>query len=134
MGVGKYGLVLTVALSFGVAAWPGATQTSVVRGVTVAVTAGNLEPETGIWDFAIAFDSRGPQLDDELMESVVLAGDGRQVRPLAWEGARPGGTHRAGVLKFMPMQPRPKELELRIMRRGEAKPRVFRYVFGDWSA
>jgi hypothetical protein len=94
-----------------------------------------LDPDNGIWDFAVAFDSRGPRLDDQLMDSIVLAGDdGRVVKPLAWEGAQAGGTHRAGVLKFVALKPRPKELELRLQRPGEKAPRVFRFVFGEWSA
>lgn len=134
MSNAKFAFILALLISVGVAAWPSVTQTSVAHGVTVAVTPGNLEPDNGIWDFAIAFDTRGQKLDDELMDSVVLVGDGRVARPLAWEGAQAGGSHRAGVLKFIALKPRPKELELRIARRGEPKPRVFRFVFGDWSA
>lgn len=130
----KFAFILALLISVGVAAWPSVTQKSVVQGVTVAVTPGNLDADSGMWDFAVAFDSRGARLNDELMESVVLVGDGRQVKPLAWEGAAAGGTHRAGVLKFIAMKPRPKDLELRITRPGEAKPRVFRFTFGDWSA
>jgi hypothetical protein len=134
MGNGKFALILALLISVGVAAWPSGTQRSEAHGVTVAVTAGSLDPDNGIWDFAIAFDSRGPRLNDELMESVVLAGDGREVKPLAWEGAQAGGKHRAGVLKFVALKPRPKELELRLQRPGEKAPRVFRFVFGEWSA
>ena len=134
MGNGKFALILALLISVGVAAWPSVTQRSEAHGVTVAVTPGNLEPDNGIWDFAIAFDSRGPRLNDEMMESVVLVGDGRQVKPLAWEGAQAGGTHRAGVLKFVALKPRPKEMELRMQRPGEKAPRVFRFVFGEWSA
>jgi len=134
MGNGKFALILALLISVGVAAWPSDTQRSVVGGVTVAVTPGNLDPAHGIWDFAIAFESRGTRLNDELMDSVVLVGDGRQVKPLAWEGVGPGGGHRAGVLKFVAMKPRPKELELRMQRPGEKAPRVFRFVFGEWSA
>jgi hypothetical protein len=134
MGNGKFALILALLVSVGVAAWPSGTQRSVVRGVAVVVTPGTVDPANGIWDFAIAFDSRGPRLNDELMDSVVLVGDGRAVKPLAWEGAQAGGTHRAGVLKFVALKPRPKELELRMQRPGEKEPRVFRFVFGEWSA
>ena len=134
MGNGKFAIILALLISVGVAAWPSVTQRSEAHGVTVAVTPGNVDADNGIWDFAIALDSRGARLNDELMDSVVLAGDGRQVKPLAWEGAQAGGTHRAGVLKFIALKPRPKELELRMQRPGEKAPRVFRFVFGDWSA
>ncbi|MCG2592690.1 hypothetical protein LZ009_07825 [Ramlibacter sp. XY19] len=133
MGNGKFAIILALLISVGVAAWPSATQRSVAHGVTVAVTPGNLDAGNGIWDFAIALESRGTRLNDELMDSVVLLGDGRQVKPLAWEGAGPGGSHRAGVLKFVALKPRPKELELRMQRPGEKAPRVFRFAFGEWS-
>ena len=134
MGNGKFALILALLISVGVAAWPSATQRSEAHGVTVSVTPGSLDQDNGIWDFAIAFDSRGQRLIDELMDSVVLVGDGRQVKPLAWEGAQPGGNHRAGVLKFIALKPRPKELELRLQRPGEKAPRVFRFAFGEWTA
>lgn len=134
MGNGKFAAILAVLISVGVAAWPSVTQKSVAQGVTVAVTPGNLGEDSTIWDFAVAFDSQGRRLDDEVLDNVVLVGDGRRVKPLAWEGEKAGGRHRAGVLKFIAIQPRPKELQLQMTRSGEAKPRVFRFVFGDWSA
>jgi hypothetical protein len=134
MGNGRFAAILAVLISVGVAAWPSVTQKSVAQGVTVAVTPGTLDADASIWDFAVAFDSQHKRLDDEIMDSVVLLGDGRRVKPLAWEGEGVGGRHRAGVLKFIAIQPRPKELQLQLQRPGEAKPRVFRFVFGDWSA
>ena len=134
MGNLKFAAILALLISVGVAAWPSATQKSVVQGVTVAVTPGNVAADSGMWDFAVAFSSRGKRLDDEVMESFVLVGDGRSVKPLEWEGEKAGGKHRVGVLKFMAIQPRPKELELRLVRPAEPKPRVFRFSFGDWAA
>jgi hypothetical protein len=134
MGNGRFAAILAVLISVGVAAWPSVTQKSVLHGVTVAVTPGNLGEDSSIWDFAVAFDSQGKRLDDEVLDNVVLLGDGHRLKPLAWEGEKAGGKHRAGVLKFIAIQPRPKELQLQMTRSGEAKPRVFRFVFGDWSA
>ena len=134
MGNGRFAAILAVLISVGVAAWPSVTQKSVVQGVTVAVTPGNLDEGSSVWDFAVAFDSQGKRLDDQIMDSVVLVGDGRRIKPLAWEGEAKGGRHRAGVLKFVAMKPRPKELQLQMVRPGESKPRVFRFTFGDWSA
>jgi hypothetical protein len=134
MGNGRFAAVLAVLISLGVAAWPSVTQKSVVQGVTVAVTPGNLDEDSSIWDFAVAFDSSGKRLDDEVLDSIVLVGDGHRMKPLAWEGEKAGGRHRAGVLKFIAIKPRPKEMQILMTRPGEAKPRVFRFVFGDWSA
>ena len=93
-----------------------------VQGVTVAVTPGNLDEDSSVWDFAVAFDSQGKRLDDQILDSVVLVGDGRRIKPLAWEGEAAGGKHRAGVLKFIAIQPRPKEMQLQMTRarRGQA--------------
>ena len=103
------------------------TQTSTVQGVTVAATAGNLGPRTTVWDFAVVLDSRNQELPDNLVDNAVLLDDsGNMQRALIWEGAPSEGRHRAGVLKFFaPGGPRPQWVELRIMRPGEARPRVF---------
>ena len=136
MGNGKFAAILAVLISVGVAAWPAATQTSVVQGVTVAVTPGNLEADSSIWDFAVAYHAApGRQLKgDEPMDNFVLMGDGRRMKPLAWEGDRDGAKHRAGVLKFIAIQPRPKDLELQLQRPAEKQPRIYKFLFGDWSA
>ncbi len=134
MGNARFAAILAILISLGVAAWPTVTQKSVAHGVTVAVTAGELHEDASIWDFAVAFDARGRKLDDEVMEDFVLVGGGHIVKPLAWEGQGAATGHRAGVLKFIAIRPRPKELELRLARKGEAKPRVFRFAFGDWTA
>ena len=137
MGVRKIAVVLTllVCVCVGVAAWPSVTQTSEVHGVTVAVTPGNLEADSSIWDFAIAFDAGGRRFHDEVLDDVVLVADGVRIKPLAWEGEPTGVIgHRAGVLKFVAIHPRPKEMQLEMTRPGETKPRVFTFVFGEWSA
>lgn len=136
MGNGKFAAILAVLISVGVAAWPSVTQTSVAHGVTVAVTPGNLGEDSSVWDFAVAYDAQRPRTlrGDEPLDHFVLVGDGKRVRPLAWEGDRDGVHHRAGVLKFIAIQPRPKELELQLVRPAEKQPRIFRFVFGDWSA
>jgi hypothetical protein len=136
MGNGKFAAVLAVLISVGVAAWPAVTQTSVVQGVTVAVTPGNVGAGSTVWDFAVAYHAAGTRQlkGDEPLDDFVLLGDGRRMKPLAWEGDKDGTQHRAGVLKFIAIQPRPKELELRLQRPAEKQPRVFRFGFGDWSA
>ena len=58
MGHVRFAAILAVLISVGVAAWPSVTQKSVVQGVTVAVTPGNLDEDSSIWDFAVAFDRR----------------------------------------------------------------------------
>lgn len=107
------------------------TQTSTVRGVTVAVTAGNLSPEASVWDFAVVLSSADKALPDDLVKSAVLVDPrGRKYQALIWEGAPSSGRHRAGVLKFIAIKPRPEWIELHISRPGEAKPRKFGWLLG----
>jgi hypothetical protein len=136
MGNARFAAILAVLISVGVAAWPSVTQKTVVQGVTVVVTPGNLAQDSSIWDFAVAYDAAGTRRlqGDEPLDHFVLLGDGRRMKPLAWEGDKAGTKHRAGVLKFIAIQPRPKELELQLQRPAEKKPRVYRFVFGEWSA
>jgi hypothetical protein len=135
MGLFKFAAVIALVVSLGVEAWPAVTQTSEVHGVIVAVTPGKLEPDSDIWDFAISFEAGSLSLDDDVMEQVVLVAEGLRVKPLAWEGQATGVKgHRAGVLKFIALHPRPREMQLEMTRPGEAAPRVFTFVFGEWSA
>lgn len=102
------------------------TQTSTVQGVTVAATAGNIDPATTVWDFAIVLDSRDRDLPDNLVDNAVLLdSSGNTQRALVWEGAAPDGKHRAGVLKFLAPMDQPRWIELRITRPGESRPRTF---------
>jgi hypothetical protein len=108
------------------------TQTSTVQGVTVAATAGNLGAQTTVWDFAVVLDSAGQLLGDDLTRSAVLVDShGHEQPALVWEGAGSDGTHRAGVLKFFAVSPRPDWVELRITRPGEARPRTFSWLLGS---
>jgi len=136
MGNGKFAAILAVLISVGVAAWPSVTQKTVVQGVTVAVTPGTVDEDSSVWDFAVAYDAQGVhQLKgDEPLDQFVLVGDGHRMKPLAWEGDREGRHHRAGVLKFIAISPRPKELQLELARPAEQAPRIYRFVFGDWAA
>jgi hypothetical protein len=102
------------------------TQSSTVQGVTVAATAGNIDPDTTVWDFAVVLDSRDHELPDDVAgNAVLLDSRGNTQRALVWEGAPHEGRHRAGVLKFMAPADAPQWIELRITRPGEARPRVF---------
>jgi hypothetical protein len=102
------------------------TQTSTVQGVTVAATAGNIGPDSTVWDFAVVLDSRDRELPDDVAGNAVLLDDsGHAQKALVWEGAPSEGRHRAGVLKFFAPSGRPQWIELRITRPGEARPRTF---------
>jgi hypothetical protein len=77
-------------------------------------------------------DARHRNLPDDLLKSAVLVDPkGRKYKPLIWEGAPAAGDHRAGVLKFIAVEPRPDSIELRISRPGEKKPRSFSWLLGS---
>ena len=104
-------------------------QKSNERGVTVAVTPVDLAAAALNWRFKLVLDTHSQDLGDDLMQSAVLVdeSEGRH-RPVAWDGAPPGGHHREGVLTFKPISPPPDSIELRISRPGEPEPRVFRWT------
>jgi hypothetical protein len=132
MGRRFFILLLAALASMGVAALV-VTQKSSVAGVTVAVTAGNLSPEATVWDFAVVLRTTGrkPLTDDLLKSAVLIDPYGRTYKPLAWEGETRPGDHRAGVLKFIAIDPRPHSVELRIVRPGEKKARSFSWLLGS---
>lgn len=106
-----------------------ATQTSTAHGVTVAATAGNLDGAAPVWDFAVVLDSRERDLPDDVAGNAVLVdASGNASRALVWEGAPRTGRHRAGVLKFIALDPGSQWVELRITRPGEARPRTFTWL------
>jgi hypothetical protein len=105
-------------------------QSSSAAGVTVKVTPKEVSPQAAVWQFAVAFDTHSQDLQDDILKIAALV-DAQGVRhsPLAWEGAPPGGHHRAGVLQFKGLGAQPGALELQILRSGEQAPRVFRWKF-----
>ena len=99
----------------------------------MAVTAGNLGPDATVWEFAVALDASGKsRLSDDLLRTAYLVDpSGRRYPALAFEGGPRAGAHRAGVLKFIALKPRPDWIELRIVRPGEKKPRSFSWLLGS---
>ncbi|MGZ8268513.1 MAG: hypothetical protein ACXWUU_13745 [Burkholderiales bacterium] len=125
---GAIGLSAALAASSAAANPNLPAQTSSARGVTIKVTPKNLASNTGSWEFAIVLDTHSQDLSDDLVKSsLLLDGAGGQHSPTAWDGAPPGGHHREGVLRFKPISPRPRSIELQITRAGEDAPRSFRW-------
>lgn len=103
-------------------------QKSSANGVTVTVTPADLGSAARSWDFAVVLDTHTQDLSDDLTKISVLMDDkSNAYKALAWDGAGPGGHHRKGVLRFPAIVPRPKAVELRMTRVGEAQSRVFRW-------
>ncbi|HSC94439.1 MAG TPA: hypothetical protein VLC73_05685 [Burkholderiales bacterium] len=120
--------ILVAMLAAGAFAAELGVQRSSTAGVTVAVTPQNLAASANTWDFKVVLDTHSQDLSDDLVKIAALLDDkGRRYVPVQWEGAGPGGHHRAGTLKFNAISPRPKAIELQIQRAGESKPRTFRW-------
>lgn len=105
-----------------------AAQSSAAAGVTVKVTPKSIGSPDRAWEFSVVLDTHSTDLNDDLVQSTTLTtDDGRTLKPARWTGAAPGGHHREGVLSFEVPAPQPREVELRITRRGESAPRIFRW-------
>ncbi len=103
-------------------------QKSTEAGVTVSVKPQAIAAGAKTWNFDVVLDTHSQDLSDDFSKTTVLVDDrGVEYRPLAWEGAGPGGHHRSGVLKFAAGKQVPQSLEMRMTRPGEAKPRSFRW-------
>lgn len=127
-----FGLLVAATLLLNSAPAPAAelgARSSSASGVTVKVTPKDVSPQAAVWTFAVVLDTHSQDLRDDLARNAALvdARGGRHA-PLAWEGAPPGGHHRAGVLRFKGLGAQAGALELQIQRAGEQAPRVFRWT------
>lgn len=94
-------------------------------GVTIKATPRALAG--GSWEFDVVFDTHSQELKDDLMKSASLIAGGKAHTPAGWKGDPPGGHHRKGVVRFDGVGPGPRDIELRITRPGEPKPRSFHW-------
>lgn len=96
--------------------------------VSVAVTPQILGGDVPQWTFDIALNTHSVALDYDLRELAVLLDEkGGKYKPVAWEGAPPGGHHREGVLTFKALAPAPNSVELRISNVGDIPERIFQW-------
>jgi len=83
------------------------------------VTPLDLSPQSKEWKFDIGMNTHSVELDQNMTKIVVLLDDqGKEYKPLRWEGAEAGGHHREGVLIFNKITPIPKSLRLKIFDVG----------------
>lgn len=102
-------------------------QSSSERGVTIKVTPRPPAPGATEWEFTVVLDTHSENLVDDLTNAAVLVVDGREISPIRWTGAQPGGHHREGVLAFPAPGQAATSIELRLQRANETAPRIFRW-------
>lgn len=89
-------------------------QSAARNEVTVTATPVSTGDAGQEWVFTVVFDTHSVDLTQDPAQSAVLVADGREYRPLAWEGPGPGGHHREGRLRFPAISPPPENIELRL--------------------
>ncbi|MFA5773545.1 MAG: hypothetical protein WC908_02630 [Candidatus Paceibacterota bacterium] len=83
--------------------------------VTVTVTPVDISPVLPEWKFNIVMNNHEIELNQDLVKNTILVdNEGKEYKPLRWEGAEPDGHHREGVLIFKAITPNPKSIELKI--------------------
>jgi len=104
------------------------SQLSNERAVTVEVTPLNLPGGGPTLDFEVAFNTHSVDLSfDPATISILRDDQGREFPAVAWEGAGPGGHHRAGVLRFEVPQTDAKFIEVIIHDVAGVPERVFQW-------
>ena len=105
-----------------------APQVSNEREVKVTVILQSFPNDAKTWDFEVTLETHTQALSDDLAKSSVLIADGKQYMPSGWEGARPGGHHRKGRLRFKAIASLPASVELQIRLAGDTSPRSFKWL------
>ncbi len=97
--------------------------------VTIAVTPLDISPNSATWDFEISLSTHSIDLGQDLsVVSELVSNDGKTYKPNLWEGTPPGGHHRSGILKFKPISPQPKSIQIKIANVGEVPMRKFEWL------
>lgn len=99
------------------------------NSITVIVTPIDISPQSQEWKFDVGMNTHSVELDQDLKQITVLIDEnGKEYKPLRWEGAEAGGHHREGVLIFNSIKPMPKSIKLRIFGLGGDIERFFPWV------
>ena len=97
-------------------------------GIRVVVTPKSVAAGAA-WQFEVVMDTHIKPLDDDLTKTAILVVDGgRQYAPTSWQGDKPGGHHRKGVLSFPAPSELSKSFELVIQNLGGITKRVFQWA------
>ena len=103
-----------------------AAQVSDAEMVKVRVTPLDVSSAAKVWRFEVVFDTHTVELNHDVAAiAVLIDAAGREQKPIAWEGDRPGGHHRKGMLMFKPLNPAPATLTLKLQQVGPVPERSF---------
>lgn len=117
---------LAIAQSSGNAALP--ARNSDEGGVQIVVKPENLGTGSG-WTFGVTMNTHTKPLNDDMTKAASLVDDdGKRYSPLSWQGDKPGGHHRKGILRFPAPAKQPKAFELRIDGVGGVQSRIFKWT------
>src|SRR3989344_1313897 len=95
------------------------TKTEEQAGVTIVVTPLDLAPESSEWKFDVGINTHSVELDQDMTAITVLTDDqGKEYKPVRWDGAPPGGDHREGGVTFISDKPAPRSVTLKIQNVG----------------
>lgn len=101
------------------------TKTDKQASVTVTVAPVNIFPQSKELRFNVLMDTHSVELDQDMAKiSVLIDGQGKEYKPVRWEGAEAGGHHREGVLIFTSIVPYPQNLKL-VIKNIAGVPRSF---------
>ena len=104
------------------------TRSNDTGGVRVVITPKTIAVKSD-WEFTVTMDTHTKPLDDDLTKAAVLVVDGgEKYSPLAWQGDKPGGHHRKGVLRFPAPTKQIKSFELQIQGSDAENKRVFQWT------
>lgn len=103
-------------------------RSSDAAGVSIVVKPKPVEAGAKVWEFDVTMNTHTKPLSENLtVVSVLVDGDGRSTKPIAWQGDKPGGHHRRGVLQFPAPAGAPATFELQMTGVGGVELRTFRW-------
>jgi hypothetical protein len=104
------------------------TKTDDQANITVAVTPLDLLPQSKEWKFSVNMNTHTVNLGQDMTKVAVLVDDqGKEYLPTTWTGDQSDGHHREGILRFEPIVPASKSIELKIRDVGQSTVRVFKW-------
>ena len=97
--------------------------------VSVTVIPPSELKDSSVWIFGVTLDTHSGNLSQDVAKSALLSdNNGKEYKPVSWEGDAPEGHHRKGVLKFSPIIPRPASIKLNISKVGGIEERTFMWT------